>query len=152
MVGEDHLLLGAEVSEERGPADTGARGDVVDRGVVEAPFAEERESRVDQTLRDAIAHGLTFPSDATLTYGTEFRADGTSCRTGQEQRPQVQCGPCRSIDGAGSFGASTQRRRLVSGSAVRLGDRLAGADAAFAVSRTRCPSLAATDPELHSPF
>jgi len=51
LVGEDDLLLVAEVAEERGAADFGAFGDVADRDAVEAPLEEQlpgcacRESR-----------------------------------------------------------------------------------------------------------
>ncbi len=47
MVGEEHGLLRGEHPEERRPADAGQGCDLVDRGLLEALFAEQREGGVD---------------------------------------------------------------------------------------------------------
>src|ERR1019366_501847 len=50
LVGEDDLLLVAEVAEERGAADFGALGDVAARDAVEAPLEEQLPGGVDDAL------------------------------------------------------------------------------------------------------
>jgi len=50
LLGENDLLLVAEMAEERGAADFGALGDVADRDVVEAPREEELLSGLDDAL------------------------------------------------------------------------------------------------------
>jgi hypothetical protein len=61
VVGEDDLLLGAEVPEERRPADAGALGDGV-HGRRLVAVALEQVERGPAEARCGIGHGLGFPS------------------------------------------------------------------------------------------
>jgi len=54
VVGEDDVLFGAEVPEERPPRNVGRGGDVVDRDRVETPLAEQRQGRLFQVSRRAL--------------------------------------------------------------------------------------------------